>query len=148
MSSRSEGIRRKALELGFCKVGIAPADALAQEGELFLKWLHRGHQGEMAWINRDPQKRLDPKLILPEARSVIVVAMNYYTPHEHADSPTRGKVSRYAWGDYYHDIVKEKLHALLEWIKGEIPEAEGKVCVDTTPVLEKAWAVRAGIGWV
>jgi epoxyqueuosine reductase len=102
----------------------------------------------MAWMKREPEKRVDPKLIFPEARSVIVVAMNYYTPHAHIDSHTKGKISRYAWGDDYHDVVREQLTSLLEWIKAEIPEALGKVCVDTTPVLEKAWAVRAGIGWL
>ena len=148
MPSSSERIREKALELGFCKLGIVPADVLEEEGEKFLQWIKRGHHGEMAWMNRDPKKRVDPKLIYPEARSVIVVAMNYYSPHEHRNSLGRGKISRYAWGDDYHPVVREKLLTLLAWIKGEVPGADGKVCVDTSPMLEKAWAVRAGIGWL
>jgi len=75
--------------------------------------------------------------------------MNYYTPHDHIEDDTaRGKISRYAWGDDYHDVVKEKLWDLLRWIQIKIPEAKGKVCVDTAPIMDKAWAVRAGIGWL
>ena len=147
MLSFSARVKEKAFELGFCNIGIVPAEVLSDEGEQFFRWLGHGYHGDMAWIDREPEKRVDPKLIFPEARSVIVVAMNYYSQHEHKDSPTSGKVSRYAWGDDYHDILREKLRGLLEWIKGEIPEADGKVCADTSPVLEKAWAVRAGIGW-
>jgi len=147
MLSFSARIKEKAFELGLCNTGIVPADALSDEGEQLFRWLASGYHGDMAWMNREPEKRSDPKLIFPEAKSVIVAAMNYYTPHQHADSPTSGKVSRYAWGDDYHDILRERLRVLLEWIKGEFPEADGKVCTDTSPVLEKAWAVRAGIGW-
>jgi epoxyqueuosine reductase len=148
MHLTSERIKQKALELGFCKVGILPANALDQEGENFFEWLRRGYHGDMSWMAREPQHRTDPKLIFPKALSVIVTAMNYYTPHEHSGSPTIGKISRYAWGDDYHKILKERLHELLAWIKSETPGAEGNVCVDTSPVLEKAWAVRAGIGWL
>lgn len=102
----------------------------------------------MAWLAREPEKRSDPRLIFPEAKSMVVVAMNYFTPHEHEGEPGRGKISRYAWGDDYHDVLKERLRELLEWIRAERPEAEGKVCVDTAPVMEKAWAVRAGLGWI
>src|SRR6187402_1306593 len=96
MLSFSTRIKEKAFELGFSNIGIVPADVLSDEGEQFFRWLARGYHGEMAWITREPEKRSDPKLIFPEAKSVIVVAMNYYTPHRHADSPTLGKVSRYA----------------------------------------------------
>ncbi len=102
----------------------------------------------MAWMEREPEKRSDPKLLFPEARSVIVLALNYYTPHEHGDDPATGKITRYAWGDDYHDVVMEKLSALLAWIKLENPTAEGKLCVDTAPIMDKAWAVRAGLGWL
>lgn len=134
--------------MGFCKVGFVPAVRLQEEENRFFEWLGRDFHGEMAWMNRESQKRTDPKLIFPEARSMVVVAMNYYTPHEHEDSYQSGKISRYAWGDDYHDVLKVKLHELLAWIKTQLPNAEGKVCVDTTPVMEKAWAVRAGIGWL
>jgi epoxyqueuosine reductase len=122
------------------------------------QWLARGFHGEMKWMERDPAQRTDPRLFWPQARSVIVVAVNYYTPHEHeastargsgwVDSPATGKVSRYAWGDDYHDIVGDKLRELLSWIKDQWPEAEGKICVDIQPVMDKAWAARAGLGWI
>ncbi|MGH9949944.1 MAG: tRNA epoxyqueuosine(34) reductase QueG, partial [Pyrinomonadaceae bacterium] len=148
MNSFEKRLKERSVELGFCKIGIVAADSLTAEGEQFFEWLGRGFHGEMAWMNREPEKRVDPKLIFPDAKSVIVVAMNYYTPHHHADSESTGKISRYAWGDDYHDVLKEKLRELLDWIKTEIPEADGKICVDTTPIMEKAWAVRAGIGWL
>lgn len=141
-------IKERASSLGFCKIGIVPAEALETESTHFFEWLHRGLHGEMAWLNREPEKRTDPKRIFPDARSMVVVAMNYFTPHEHRDTDHSGKISRYAWGDDYHDILKSKLYELLEWIKATSPEVKGKVCVDTTPVLEKAWAVRSGIGWL
>jgi epoxyqueuosine reductase len=143
--SITEQIKSKALDLGFNKIGIARAEPLAEEGERFLEWLDRGYQGEMAWLEREPAKRVDPRAIFPEAKSVISVALNYYTPSQHE---TPGKISRYAWGDDYHDVVKEKLRTLLDWLIAEIPNAKGKICVDTTPIMEKAWAQRAGIGWI
>ena len=145
MPTLSEKVKARAIEVGFHKVGIARAEALLPEGARLLEWLERSYHGEMAWLEREPEKRRDPRLILPNAKSVVCVAMNYYTPVEH-DAP--GKISRYAWGDDYHDILKEKLRTLLEWILVELPGASGKICVDTAPVMEKAWAVRAGIGWL
>lgn len=144
----SARIRGRALELGFHKVGIVPASALTEERTRLTEWLERGLHGEMRWMERDPAQRTDPGLLFPQARSVIVVALNYYTPHRHEDNATTGKISRYAWGDDYHDVLGEKLKKLLAWIKEEWPEAEGKTCVDIQPVMDKAWAVRAGLGWI
>jgi epoxyqueuosine reductase len=148
MDSLSAKIKAKAKDLGFCKVGIVRAEALENEAARLFEWLGAGFHGEMAWMNREPEKRVDPRLIFADARSMIVLAINYYTPHEHQASPASGKISRYAWGDDYHEVVREKLRELLNWIKDEFPGADGKLCVDTTPVLEKAWAVRAGLGWI
>lgn len=145
MRSLSDKIKARALEIGFHKVGIARAEPLQAEGERLFNWLAKSYHGEMAWLEREPAKRADPRQVFPEARSVISVAMNYYTPAEHVGA---GKISRYAWGDDYHDILKEKLRELLDWIVSEIPNASGKVCVDTAPVMDKAWAVRSGIGWL
>ena len=144
----STRIKERARELGFHKVGIVPASALTQEGARLSEWLKQGLHGEMRWMERDPEQRTDPCLLFPEARSVIVVALNYYTPNRHEDDRATGKISRYAWGDDYHDVVGEKLKMLLAWIKEEWPEAEGKTCVDIQPVMDKAWAVRAGLGWI
>jgi epoxyqueuosine reductase len=144
----AENIKQRALFEGFNKVGIVGADSLADEGRRLNEWLARDHHGEMRWMARDVHKRVNPREIFPEARSIVVVALNYFTPHAHQQTPATGKVSRYAWGDDYHDVVKEKLLALLAWIKEREPRAEGKVCVDIQPTMDKAWAVRAGLGWL
>lgn len=141
-------IKDRALELGFDRVGIVPAAPLASERARLEEWLRRGFHSEMTWMARDPEKRTDPRLVMPDARSVVVVALNYYTPHQHSGDPATGKISRYAWGDDYHDVVGGKLKELLAWIKDECPAAEGKACVDIQPLMDKAWAVRAGLGWI
>ena len=148
MASLTDRIKEKALELGFCKVGIAPAKELSAEGERLRAWLGAGHHGDMRWMEREPEKRSDPGLILPGARSVVALAMNYFTPHGHSDAPEAGKISRYAWGDDYHDVLRERLNALLTWVRAEAPGANGKASVDTAPIMEKAWAARAGLGWI
>ncbi len=145
-AQRSARIKARSLELGFHKVGIVRPDALSWERDRLEEWLARGYQGEMNWMARDPEQRTDPRKLFPEARSVVVVALNYYTPHEHSDAP--GKVSRYAWGDDYHEVVGDKLRELLSGIEAQWPEARGKVCVDIQPTMDKAWAVRAALGWV
>jgi len=143
--SLSKKIREKAGEFGIHRIGFAPADALSIERNRLTEWLARGNHGEMRWMEREPEKRTDPRILFPPAKSVISAAVNYFTPHQHEG---HGKISRYAWGDDYHDVVKARLTALLEWIKGEAPAAEGKVCVDTAPIMDKAWAVRGGLGWI
>lgn len=148
MTSLTQKIKNKALELGFHKVGIVPVKALDAERKRLEKWLENGFQADMRWIEREPEKRTDPRLYYPEAVSVVAVALNYYTPHEHEESDAKGKVSRYAWGDDYHDVMQEKLRTLLAWIKEEIPEADGKTCADIQPIMDKAWAARAGLGWI
>ncbi len=141
-------IKERVQAEGFEKVGIVPARPLEAERDQLTAWLDRGYHGNMAWMARDPEMRTDPRKLFPAARSVVVVAKNYYTPAQHASEPATGKVSRYAWGDDYHDVVGERLRSLLSWIKDEAPETEGKVCVDTQPMMDKAWGVRAGLGWI
>src|SRR5258708_2545495 len=114
-------IKGQARAIGFDKVGIVPAEALEPEGEDLREWLARGYQGEMIWMSREPDRRADPRDFFPSARSVIALALNYFTPHKHSDDPDTGKVSRYAWGDDYHDVIGAKLRALLSWIKEECP---------------------------
>lgn len=144
----SEKIKERAFQEGFHKVGIVPAEPLSDERARLEEWLQRGFHGEMQWMARDPLQRTDPRQLFPVARSVVVVALNYYTPHEHTDDPATGKISRYAWGDDYHDVVGSKLKSLLAWIKEQWPETEGKTCVDIQPMMDKAWGVRAGLGWI
>lgn len=147
MSSLAQRIKVRASDLGFSGIGIVPAAALDNEGRRLNEWLENGYHGTMAWLEREPEKRSDPRILFPGASSVIVLTLNYYTEHEHTNEPDHGKISRYAWGDDYHDVMREKLRELLAWIKTEIPEIDGKVCVDTAPMMDKAWAVRAGLGW-
>ena len=144
----SRSIKQHAIVEGFEKVGIVKATSLDAEGQLLEEWLARGYHADMRWMAREPSKRIDPRELFPAARSVVVVAINYYTPSQHQNSSNTGKVSRYAWGDDYHDVLSNKLRSLLAWIKQERPEAEGKICVDIQPAMDKAWAVRAGLGWI
>lgn len=152
-------IKERALAEGFDKVGVVAAEALLEERARLAEWTRRGFHASMRWLaaNEDYpdniERRTDPRTHFPHARSVVCVALNYYTAHEHelSDSSTlspRGKISRYAWGDDYHDIVSEKLKRLLAWIKEVVPGAEGKVACDIQPMMDKAWAQRAGLGWI
>ncbi len=141
-------IRSHGLSIGIDKIGIVPAMPLEVESRRLTDWLGRNYHGEMSWMAREPEKRTDPRLLLPNARSVIVAAVNYYTKYEHVEEASSGKISRYAWGDDYHDIVRGKLDELLQFIRSRAKHAEGKICVDTAPMMDKAWAVRAGIGWL
>jgi len=144
----SRRIKERARAEGFDKVGIVKAEALSPEGERLREWLARGFDGEMQWMAREPHQRADPREFFPQARSVVVVALNYYANHQHTSSDATGKVSRYAWGDDYHEVVGTKLRSLLMRIQQDLPAVEGKVCVDIQPLMDKAWAVRAGLGWI
>jgi epoxyqueuosine reductase len=144
----SAQIKRQSRALGFHMTGIVRAESLTNEHQRLNAWLARGFNGEMGWMARNPELRTDPRKVFPAARSVVAVALNYYTTAQHADDAAHGKVSRYAWGEDYHDVVGDKLRELLSWIKGQWPEAEGKVCVDIQPLMDKAWAARAGLGWM
>lgn len=141
-------IKRRALELGFHKVGVVRAEPLEDERARLEEWLRRGHHAGMSWMERDVERRTDPRHLLHGARSVVAVALNYYTPHEHTNDPGTGKISRYAWGDDYHDVLSERLRALLDFVRELAPEAHGKTCVDAQPAMDKAWAARAGLGWI
>jgi epoxyqueuosine reductase len=135
-------IVRRALELGFdaCRVAASVPSA---HGDAFRSWLRDGAAGEMQWLERGEEKRCDPQLVLPGARSVIVVALNYWQGAE--PSGTGGRIARYAWGDDYHDLMLEKLRSLDEFLasRGGVQ----KHYVDTGPILERDYAAEAGIGW-
>ncbi|MFZ4622222.1 MAG: tRNA epoxyqueuosine(34) reductase QueG, partial [Bacteroidota bacterium] len=108
---------------------------------------NRGYHASMQWMEKNTEKRTDPRLIVPNAKSVISLAVNYYTPTPHEPSNDQGKISRYAWGDDYHIHVTKRIQSLLECIKQLAPESDGRYYVDTGPVMEKVWAARAGLGW-
>ena len=141
----TEKIKSKAKELGFDAVGIAEAQPLTDPIARYKEWIADGKHGMMSYLERNVEKREDVSLIVPGARSVIVVARNYYTDHQHDSSV--GKISRYAWGDDYHDVIPPMLDELCSWCKELLPDCETRRYVDTGPVMEKEWAVRAGIGW-
>ncbi|MBI5464670.1 MAG: tRNA epoxyqueuosine(34) reductase QueG [Ignavibacteriales bacterium] len=144
----TDAIKAKARELGFAGVGVARAEHLDNESAHLEEWLRRGFHASMVWMGRDAEKRSDPRFILSSAKSVVCVALNYFVPHRHSTDPERGKISRYAWGDDYHLILDDRLRALEETIKQLYPSAQTRRYVDTGPVMDKAWAVRAGLGWM
>ena len=138
----------KAKQLGFDLVGFAKADLLDEETKSLETWLDRGYQATMSYMEKNFSKRKDVKQVLPNAKSVISLALNYYTPDNHSNEKNLGKVSRYAWGKDYHLIIWQKLDELESLLKEVDPEFESISYVDTGPVMDKAWAVRAGIGWM
>lgn len=146
--SITEKLRQKAHELGFAAIGFSRAVPLRDEAERLKNWLANGYAADMAWMHREPEKRSDPELIFPGVKTVISGAVNYFTPYEHDEDERSGKISRYAWGDDYHDVLKDKFKLMLAWLTEELPGVNGKVCVDTTPINDKAWAVRSGLGWI
>ncbi len=147
MASLTGRIKTEAYRLGFCGVGVARAERLTQEAVRLREWLDRGYHGTMRWMENNLEKRTDPGVIMPGARSVVALALNYYTDIEHSQDAKAGKISRYAWGDDYHDVLSEKLATLLDCIRTWEPAVVGKIYVDTGPMMEKVWAQRAGIGW-
>lgn len=146
--SITEKLRQKASELGFAAIGFSRAVTLRDEAERLKNWLANGYAADMAWMHREPERRSDPELIFPGVKTVISGAVNYFTPYEHDGDEHSGKISRYAWGDDYHDVVKDKFKLLFAWLTDELAGVNGKICVDTTPINDKAWAVRSGLGWI
>ncbi len=139
---------RKAKSIGFDLVGFAKADKLSDEVKCLDEWLKRGYQGGMKYMERNIEKRKDVSLIFHDVRSVISLAVNYYTNHKYTNNKNYGKVSRYAWGKDYHLIIWE----MLENLENELMEIDNefkcKSYIDTGPVMDKAWAVKSGIGWM
>lgn len=148
MTITSQEIKAQARALGFELVGIVPAQSLTEEGARLREWLARNFHGRMDYMARDPEMRADPRRLMESTRSVVCVALNYYRPEKHVEDPAIGKISRYAWGDDYHDVLRDKLKTLLEWIREREPAVEGRICVDSAPMMDKAWAARAGLGWI
>lgn len=148
--SLAERIKREAGNLGFDAVGISAVPPLAPLTllERLHDWLARQFHGTMGWMERDPQRRADPRVVLPGCRSIVCVGMKYDTGHRPTENPGYGRVARYAWGKDYHAVVGDRLRRLeariLEWS----PDAGTRSYVDTGPIMEKAWAQRAGVGWI
>jgi epoxyqueuosine reductase len=138
----------KATQLGFDLVGFSKADLLENETGKLQQWLDKGYQATMSYMEKNLHKKKDVKEILPNAISIISLAINYYTPEKHSNENDKGKISRYAWGKDYHLIIWQKLDELEAMLKELEPELETLSYVDTGPVMDKAWAVRSGIGWM
>lgn len=137
-----------ATEVGFTHFGVAKATRLDRGFSNLKEWLDRKYHGSMAWMERDAEKRSDPTKYMPGANTVISLGLNYYTPNDYSGDSDKGKISRYAWGKDYHDIMEEKLKVMIEELKKSFPDAKFRGCCDTSPVMEKEWAEKAGIGWI
>jgi epoxyqueuosine reductase len=143
----SSFIKREAQKLGFLFCGIAKAEFLEEEAPRLEDWLKKGMHGEMQYMENHFDKRLDPRLLVEGAKSVISLGLNYYTDQQQAD-PLSPKISKYAFGVDYHQLIKEKLKLLMNIISEEIGEVGGRAFVDSAPVLDKSWAKKAGLGWM
>ena len=141
----SQFIKNEAKRLGFLNCGIAKAAFLETEAPRLEAWLNNGYQGSMAYMENHFDKRLDPRLLVDDAKSIVSLSFNYY-PSQFQNSESY-KISKYAYGQDYHHVIKSKLRALLGSIQDEIGAVNGRCFVDSAPVLERAWAERAGLGW-
>src|ERR1700761_9219908 len=146
-SAYSQLIKSEAKKLGFMFCGIAKADFLEEEAPRLEAWLKQGMQGEMQYMENHFDKRLDPRLLVDGAKSVVSLGLNYYTEQNQSD-PLAPKISKYAFGNDYHTVIKDKLKQLLQVINEKIGEVGGRAFADSAPVLDKAWAKKAGLGWV
>lgn len=163
-------IKQEARSLGFDAVGIAsignsgPFSAGSNQStgsggdeattfpqrlfDRLSQWIQRGYHGSMAWMERTPEKRADPRHVLPDCRSIISVGVNYLTEHRADEQPGHGRIARYAWGKDYHKVLLSRLQRLEQFLHNLAPEARTRCYVDTGPIMEKAWAERAGLGWI
>jgi epoxyqueuosine reductase len=145
------GIKAHAFELGFDLCGVAPATGFPELGRL-REWIDRGYAGDMTYMARSASRRADVRAVLPSARSVIVTATNYNVDRPYSieyDDSSRASIARYAWGDDYHDVLRNRLDSLLAWMRTHHEaDFEARVYVDTGPVQERVYAQYAGIGWI
>jgi len=146
LQRNTEFIKTEAQRLGFLSCGISRADFLEEEAVRLERWLKENRQGEMQYMENHFDKRLDPRKLVPGARSVVSLLYNYY-PSEGQIEDTY-KISKYAYGQDYHFVIKAKLKEFMHNIQEEIGEVHGRAFVDSAPVLEKAWAARSGLGWI
>ncbi len=145
-SKYSQLIKNEAQRLGFLSCGISKAEFLEEEAPRLEAWLKKGMHGEMAYMENHFDKRLDPTQLVPGAKSVISLLLNYF-PEAQQEEHTY-KISKYAFGTDYHFVIKDKLKQLLEFIQSEIGEVDGRAFVDSAPVLDKTWAAKSGLGWM
>jgi epoxyqueuosine reductase len=140
-------IKEKARALGFSYCGVSQAAFLKEEAPLLEEWLKRNYQGKMSYLENHFDKRLDPTLLVPGAKSVISLLYNYF-PEKSLDNSEGYKVAKYAYGEDYHFVVKDVLKELMRAIQQEVGEIQGRAFVDSAPVMERAWAKKSGLGWI
>lgn len=145
LKERTDFIKATAQQLGFSFCGISKAEFLADEAPKLEEWLRRDYHGKMQYMENHFDKRLDPTLLVPGAKSVVSLIYNYFPSRE---LPGEYKIARYAWGEDYHFVIKDKLHAFIEEIRARMGAVEGRAFVDSAPVMERAWAKRSGVGWI
>ena len=143
--TRTSFIKSIATSLGFSFCGVSKAAFLADEAPKLEEWLRRNYHGQMSYLENHFDKRLDPTLLVPGAKSVISLVYNYYPKKDLAGEL---KIAKYAYGEDYHNVIKEKLAEFMSRIEGEIGHVNGRVFVDSAPVMERAWAQRSGLGWI
>jgi epoxyqueuosine reductase len=141
-------IKQKAYELGFQYCGVSKAEFLEEEAPRLENWLHANKHGQMSYMANYFDKRLDPRLLVEGAKSVVSMLLNYYPEKEIEIQPDDYKISKYAYGTDYHTVIKEKLKSLIQFIEEEIGEVNGRAFVDSAPVMDKVWAKKSGLGWV
>ncbi len=147
ITKHTQLIKSESKRLGFDYCGISKADFLEEEAPRLENWLNNNMHGQMSYMQHYFDKRLDPRLLVPGARSVISLLLNYF-PDEAQMDATAPKISKYAYGKDYHLVIKEKLNELLEFIKENIGNVDGRVFVDSAPVMDKVWAKKSGLGWI
>ena len=147
-SENAQRIKQLALEHGFSFCGISKADFLHEEAPRLEAWLKKSMHGEMAYMENHFDMRLDPRLLVPGAKSVVSFLYNYFPDPQRAIADGALKVSKYAWGEDYHFVVKDKLKLLMRQLTEQIGAIEGRAFVDSAPVLDKAWAKKSGLGWI
>ncbi|RRQ49413.1 tRNA epoxyqueuosine(34) reductase QueG [Maribacter algicola] len=145
-SEFSKQIKTEAKRLGFLSCGISKADFLEEEAPRLETWLKRNMHGEMGYMENHFDKRLDPRLLVDRAKSVISLLLNYYPEDKQREDSY--KLAKYAYGQDYHHVIKGKLGQLHQFISEEIGEVNGRAFVDSAPVLDKAWAAKSGLGWI
>ena len=142
-----DAIQLRASELGFSLFGVSKAQFLEKESRFLEDWLNQNSHGEMDWMANHFDKRTDPRLLVPDAKTVISLGFEYL-PEMPLPVDTTFKISKYAYGKDYHKVIKKKLIELLQFIQNRIGEVHGRAFVDSAPVMEKAWAAKSGLGWI
>ena len=143
----NDDVIRVSKENGFDMVGFAKAELLNKEFEQYITWLENGYQAGMKYMEKNQGKRKDVKEIFSKAKSIISLGINYYTPQSYSGDKSKGKISKYSWGKDYHLVIWEKLFLLIQKLKEIDISFEAISYVDTGPMMDKAWSIRAGIGW-